>query len=68
MSDSKGYTRIFSIEYVDINFQDNDEKCDDFGFSFEKTGILVHKMIKEVPSISVLKLCKVSLKVNFSLE
>ncbi|XP_015163327.1 uncharacterized protein [Solanum tuberosum] len=56
-----GYTRIFSIEYVDINFQDNDEKCDDFGFSFEKTGILVHKMIKEVPSISVLKLCKVSL-------
>ncbi|KAH0784358.1 hypothetical protein KY290_003956 [Solanum tuberosum] len=41
---------------------DNDVKCDDFGFSFEKTGILVHKMIKEVPSISVLKLCKVSLK------
>ncbi|XP_049386121.1 FBD-associated F-box protein At2g26860-like [Solanum stenotomum] len=53
---------LFSIEYVDINFQDNDVKCDDFGFSFEKTGILVHKMIKEVPSISVLKLCKVSLK------
>ncbi|KAH0782312.1 hypothetical protein KY290_001910 [Solanum tuberosum] len=41
---------------------DNDVKCDDFGFSFEKTGILVRKMIKEVPSISVLKLCKVSLK------
>ncbi|KAL3334171.1 hypothetical protein AABB24_030767, partial [Solanum stoloniferum] len=33
---------------------------DDFG---EKTGILVHNMIKEiVPSISLLKLCKASLK------
>ncbi|KAK6804050.1 hypothetical protein RDI58_001834 [Solanum bulbocastanum] len=53
---------LFSIEYVDINFQDNEEKCDDFSISFEKTGILVHKMIKEVPSISVLKLCKVSLR------
>ncbi|KAK6773690.1 hypothetical protein RDI58_028928 [Solanum bulbocastanum] len=33
-------------------------RIDDFGFSFEKTGILVHTMIREVPSISVLKLCK----------
>ncbi|KAH0661362.1 hypothetical protein KY284_026293 [Solanum tuberosum] len=28
----------------------------------EKIGILVHKMIKEAPSISLLKLCKASLK------
>ncbi|WMV32417.1 hypothetical protein MTR67_025802 [Solanum verrucosum] len=47
---------IFSIEYVNINFNDYDRNCD------EKTGILVHKMIKEVPSISLLKLCKASLK------
>ncbi|KAG5598833.1 hypothetical protein H5410_030203 [Solanum commersonii] len=43
-------------KYVNINFNDYDRNCD------EKTGILVHKMIKEVPSISLLKLCKASLK------
>lgn len=55
---------LFSIEYVHIDFN----YCNDLGGSFEKTRILVHKMIKEVPSISVLKLCKASLKVKFSLE
>ncbi|KAK4717841.1 hypothetical protein R3W88_016179 [Solanum pinnatisectum] len=41
---------LFSIEYVNINFNDYDRNCDDdFG---EKTEILVHNMIKEiVPSI-----------------
>ncbi|KAH0750708.1 hypothetical protein KY290_029940 [Solanum tuberosum] len=45
-------------EYVNINSNDYDINCD------EKTGILVHKMIKEVPSISLLKLCKASLKMH----
>uniref|UniRef100_M1CY56 F-box family protein n=1 Tax=Solanum tuberosum TaxID=4113 RepID=M1CY56_SOLTU len=47
---------LFSIEHVNINFDDYDRNCD------EKIGILVHKMIKEAPSISLLKLCKASLK------
>ncbi|XP_070006973.1 putative F-box/FBD/LRR-repeat protein At5g62970 [Nicotiana tabacum] len=54
------FENLFSIEDVRIVFTDRIR-------SLEETGILVHKMIKEVPSTSVLKLCKASFSVSLSL-
>ncbi|PHU30918.1 Serpin-ZXA [Capsicum chinense] len=52
--------KFFSIEDVRIFFTDDRR-------AYAETGILVHKMIKKVSSTSVLKLCKASLSVKFSL-